>query len=35
MINKSKRAKSAVTRNYTNIELHACLDEAKLFKEYE
>ena len=26
MMNKSKRAKSAVTRNYTNVELHACLD---------
>ena len=34
-LKKTNRAKSALPRNYTNIELHACLDEAKLFKEYD
>lgn len=28
------RAKSAFSHNYTNIELHACLDEAKVHKQY-
>lgn len=26
------RSKSAIPRNFTNIDLHACLDEAKLYK---
>jgi hypothetical protein len=29
-----KRSRSAIIKNATNIQLHACLDEAKAYKEY-
>lgn len=28
------RPKTSTSRNYKNIQLHACLDEAKLYQEY-
>jgi hypothetical protein len=28
------RAKSAIPRNYSNIEVHACLDDGNLYREY-
>ena len=34
MRSQKQRVKSAHPRNYNNVELHACLDEAKEFQVY-